>query len=89
VYSTQLVEKIRQFWALPSYLLDKGLNCRVQVFISKKGILIDYKITESSGNNEYDKLAIRSVIRAAPFVSPPSSLRRRLLKGELIFGFPL
>jgi outer membrane biosynthesis protein TonB len=51
--------------------------------------LLRLHVYESSGNEEYDKRALQTVERAAPFPSVSLKIRERVLNGDLILGFPL
>ena len=88
------IEKVRalvkEYWKLPEYLKDRAdVRCRIQIFISTNGDLLRLHVYESSGNEEYDKRALQTVERAAPFPSVSLKIRERVLNGDLILGFPL
>lgn len=88
-YVNDLPNHIRPFWKLPSYLLEKNLNCSIRVYISKSGNLLKAEIHESSGENEYDSKALSAVKAASPFPAPSSEFSSKLARGEVILGFPL
>ena len=37
LYISSLPKKIRPFWRLPTYLQDKGLRCRIRIFLGPQG----------------------------------------------------
>ena len=88
-YASHLPVHIRPFWKLPSYLMDKQLRARIQIFLSQRGEIIRTKMYESSGNPEYDKRALRAIRLAEPYPLPPKEILNRLVGGSLIIGFPL
>lgn len=88
-YVQGLPESIRPFWNLPSYLKDKGLKCRIRVFVSSTGQLLKVEVYESSGQSEYDARAEKAVRDASPFPAPSASVGARLTKFGIILGFPL
>lgn len=89
-YAEQLRSSVKSYWKLPEYLKeDSNLRCRVQIFLSSEGELLNIDIYESSGNEEYDKRAIQTVKTAAPFPPAKKDIADRILSGDLILGFPL
>lgn len=88
-YVLEVTEKVRYQWKLPSYLKDATLKCRIQVFINSKGMLEMAKVVESSGNEEYDNWALRSINDALPFKIPSNIVLPELLRGRFILGYPL
>ena len=89
-YAERLRSSVKNFWKLPEYLKgDSNLRCRIQIFISSEGKLLNIDIYESSGNKEYDKRAVQTVKITAPFPPAEKNIEDRLLNGDLILGFPL
>lgn len=88
-YIITLPDHVRPYWKLPSYLMNKNLQCRIQVFINASGDLVRSTLVESSGDSEYDNKAMQAVKDAAPFPRPESSIVSQLIQGEVILGFPL
>ena len=88
-YIQSIPDLVRPNWKLPSYLLEKGLQCRIRLFLGPDGNLLKLKIFESSESKEYDKRALNAIRLTAPF--PP--LNREIIKsgaeGDIILGFPL
>ncbi|MGB0452705.1 MAG: TonB C-terminal domain-containing protein [Bacteriovoracaceae bacterium] len=87
-YILQVPDVVKINWKLPSYLIDKGLQCRIQVFINAAGEVINLKVIESSGNADYDKKAIEAIWRSS-LPGPGKEIVYRLIRGDLILGFPL
>lgn len=88
-YVQTLPELIRQFWKLPSYLLDKELKCRIKIYLGTAGQLIKLEVYESSGQSEFDARAEKAIRDAAPFPRPTDAVGARLNSSGVILGFPL
>lgn len=88
-YNQRLVNLLKVNWKLPSYLLNKNLNCRVRIYIARNGRLIKAMIYESSGVEEYDKKALATVRKTSPFPNLAKEIRMRAGRGDIILGFPL
>lgn len=88
-YATQVSNLVRPHWKLPSYLVDKNLQCRIKLFIDGRGKLIRSEIFESSGESEYDSRALKAVKLASPFPAPETLISARTVRGDILLGFPL
>lgn len=88
-YAQALPDKVKQYWKLPSYLIDKGLQCRIRIFIASNGNITKMNIIESSGDNEFDKKALEAVKNSSPLPKPASTILRQVTNGEVVLGFPL
>jgi len=88
-YVQTLPELIRQFWRLPTYLMDKDLRCRIKIFLSSSGQVLKTELMESSGQSEFDARAMKAIRDAAPFPRPSESVGTRLNNSGIILGFPL
>ncbi len=88
-YVQALPDKIRQFWKLPSYLLDKNLRCRIKIYLAASGQLLKLELMESSGTPEFDSRAERAIRDAAPYPTPSEAVATRLTSSGIILGFPL
>ncbi len=88
-YISTMADAVRPYWRLPSYLMNKNLNARLRVAIALNGEVISVSIYESSGNSEYDERAKAAIIQGAPYAIPDKEIRDRVIKGDIILGFPL
>ena len=88
-YLGGLPDKIRPFWRVPSYLMNKGHQCRIRVFIAKNGKILDREIYQSSGVKEFDNRALRALDQVGAFPAPSSEIVARVVSGKVIIGFPL
>lgn len=80
---------IRQFWKLPSYLMDKNLRCRIRIYLSSSGQVLKLDLMESSGQSEFDARAEKAIRDAAPYPKPSEAVGSRLTNSGIILGFPL
>lgn len=88
-YLLEATDLVRAHWQLPSYLLEKKLRCRIQVFLNPNGSIALLKVIESSDSAEFDQLARAAVVKAAPFLPVPDEIVSRLKRGHFVLGFPL
>jgi TonB family protein len=88
-YLVKLPEIVRPFWKLPSYLLDQGLRCRIQLFISKDGKVIRKIISESSGEKEFDQRAMRAVESVGLFPAVSDLIKKKVASGSIVLAFPI
>lgn len=88
-YVSALPNFVRPHWKLPSYLIDRGLKCRIRVFIASNGKILRAKIYESSGEKEFDQKALASVKSVNSFPKPDKGILPRVAAGDVILGFPL
>ena len=89
LYTSNLPDKIRPFWQLPTHLMGLELQCRIRIFLATDGRLLKGEIVTSSSNEEYDERALSSIKTAAPFDEVPEEMQDRALRGDIILGFPL
>ena len=89
LYAGRLPVKIRPYWKLPRHLLDRGLKCRIRVFIDPRGRLIRAQIIEESSDKDFDTRALNAIRQASPFVAPSKKIRYNVGRGDIILGFPL
>lgn len=88
-YVASLPNFVRQYWKLPSYLLDQNLKCRIRIFIGANGKILRSQIYESSGVNEFDQKALAALKQVNSFPSPKREILARVAAGDVILGFPL
>lgn len=89
MYLSSIIDRVRPFWKLPSYLIDQNLTCRIRLYLNAQGNLVKASIYSSSGNSEYDQRALSAVEKSAPFAVPDDNILSRVQKGEIVLGFPL
>lgn len=88
-YASRLPDLIRQKWVLPSFLMNKKLQCRIRVWINSNGELTRAEVYKSSGDSEYDQKAIEAIRASAPFPAVSAEFGAKVQKGDILLGFPL
>jgi TolA protein len=88
-YIARLPQRVKPYWRLPSFLLEKKLKCRVRVWIAMSGQVTRSEIYQSSGDSEYDQKALDAVKSASPFPALSEEFGKHALNGEILLGFPL
>ena len=88
-YAGTLPDVIRPYWKIPSFLKEKDLQCRIQVFINSRGEVLKTDVFEQSTVKGYDERAVKAIRLASPLPQPPKEIMNRVLRGDIILGFPL
>ncbi|MFN7904118.1 MAG: energy transducer TonB [Pseudobdellovibrionaceae bacterium] len=70
-YRGLLNEHVKQNWTAPEWLSNKKLKTQVLAKFDQAGILLEKKILLSSGNAEFDTLAMTALERSVPLPEPP------------------
>ncbi|MBX7231426.1 MAG: TonB family protein [Bdellovibrionales bacterium] len=86
-YLSILEKKVKQNWNLPSWLSNSALKAQVLVFVDSSGVILEKKISVSSGNRDFDDYALRAVEESGPF-PPPGDLSQLLANKGVVFKFP-
>ena len=90
IYLSKLPDRIRPFWKLPTFLLNKkNLKCRIQIWLNMNGAVTRAEVYQSSGDSEYDSRALSAVQSASPFPRLKEEYGRRAINGDIVLGFPL
>lgn len=67
-YSLEVGQKIIKNFDLPQ--TNENLATIVTFTVDKNGKLIDYEITQSSGNQNYDNMVISAIKQSSPYPAP-------------------
>ena len=86
-YFHTVKQYVRNYWKIPNWMKPDGLNVLVVVKIADDGSISEASVSQSSGNTDFDALALNAVKNAAPFPTPPVSVRETLQSG-IILSFP-
>lgn len=87
-YLREVDQSIKQFWALPQWLITKSLKAQALVKFNTAGEILSVKIVSSSGNNSYDQYCLQAIEKAAPFPKVPEKLSEKFSVDGIIIGFP-
>lgn len=71
-YVSRLENQIKSNWVIPHGKLDK--KTVILLDIDKKGKLLSANVTNFSGDKEFDKTAMESIIQSAPFEGFPQTI---------------
>ncbi len=72
-YYLAVVDKIRKHWIFPDNI-DKALEAIISINIERDGRVTINKIEKSSGNQLFDRSAMRAINNASPLPPPPQEL---------------
>jgi TolA protein len=86
-YFHTVKQYVRNYWKIPNWMKTDGLNVLVMMKIADDGNISEADISQSSGNPDFDALALNAVRNAAPFPTPPVSVRETVHSG-IILSFP-
>lgn len=84
-YTTSIVKKIRRNWRWSNSYI--ALRAVIYFKINRYGDVIDTKIKESSGDEDFDKNALRAVLLSSPFAPLPESYSEKDLGVYFEFKF--
>lgn len=70
-YYSVIRREIWQQWVCPDIIGQKNLEVIISIRVMKDGTVTDQKIEKSSGNQIFDKSALKATIKASPLPSPP------------------
>lgn len=87
-YLEVIDQSIKQFWALPQWLISKPLKAQLLVKFNVQGQILSLKIISSSGNSSYDQYCIQAIEKAAPFPAVPEKLTEKFAIDGVVIGFP-
>lgn len=88
-YISHIPDRVRPYWRLPSFLMNKKLKCRVRIWLNISGEVTRSEIYETSGDDEYDKRALDAVKSASPFQPLKEDFKDRAMDGDIVLGFPI
>ena len=81
---TQVVQKkVRGNFTTPSRFLNDKLSTTFSFQVDKGGEVQNLKVQQSSGNKDFDLLALSSVEKSKPFPKPPVTFRDQEIQMRL------
>ncbi len=72
-YYSMIVKRIREEWIFPESL-DRNLEAIISIKITRDGTVKIDKIEKSSGNQLFDRYALRAINKASPLPPPPQEM---------------
>lgn len=72
-YYAQITEKIWKQWMYPG-AESTGLETVVSIRIDREGRIVSREVEKSSGNNLFDRSALKALLKASPLPPPPVEL---------------
>lgn len=87
-YASQVYADIHQHWNLPEFLKNDSLSATVVVYMNSLGVVIKRVVRKSSGNSQFDDLALKAVDEASPFPKPPDKFAGLVKDDGIVLGFP-
>ena len=85
-YMSELQKKIKKNWK-PNRWSKKSKLTILLFSINKQGELVSCEISKSSGDNEFDKLALKAVRDTAPFKSLPKEYNGEKIDIQFTFDY--
>ena len=86
-YFITLKDLIKSYWKVPHWMDTEGLNTLVVTKINASGEIYYLDTIKSSGNRDFDNLALSAIKSASPFPTPPILVKETLENG-IVFSFP-
>ncbi len=87
-YVSDLDRHIKNNWELPQWLANKDYKTQILLKIDADGKIVSRQVVKSSGNPNYDEVAIETIDRSAPFPPPPEKFVRIVEVRGILIGFP-
>ncbi len=88
-YYDGILESVRGHWSLPAYLARGDLSAQIEILVDSQGHVRAKRMLKSSGNSSFDEAALRAIEESEPFPPPPENIRKQVLEGGIVLGFPL
>lgn len=88
-YVGAITDRIRENWALPSFLQDQRLTAWIVIHVDARGNVVAMEFTRVSGNTLFDNNAESAIRRASPLPPPPAEMAAGLRRSGIEVKFPL
>lgn len=86
-YYSQVDRHIRQYWALPPFLKGRSLQASVKVLINVSGQVTFAEVFKTSGNSQFDDMALAAAKDSSPVPAPPEKFQRIFQNEGFIINF--
>jgi colicin import membrane protein len=87
-YVAELDRHIKEHWALPEWMSKQDFKTQIRLRVDAKGQIISREIFKSSGNQNYDEIALDTIDQSAPFPIPPEKFVAIFSVQGVLIGFP-
>lgn len=87
-YLQTLDAHIKQYWALPQWLMNKPYKARVLVKFDMTGKIISKQLAQSSGVQAYDDYCLQAIEQAEPFPKFSEKFSEKYKVDGVLIGFP-
>ncbi len=86
-YATQIVERVKENWLIPSNLRNSRGRTTVVFYIDKTGRYTNARIVASSGSNTFDNAALMAIIDSNPFPPLPKGFPGDQVGAKFVFSY--
>lgn len=87
-YFVAIRNHINLYWNLPQELADENFKAKVYVVVNEEGKVLNWKIVQSSGNEDFDARVMETIQRASPLPKAPTHKLQRNMAAGVVFNFP-
>ena len=87
-YFIAIRNHINLYWNLPQELADENFKAKVYVMVNNEGEVLNWKIVQSSGNEDFDARVMETIQRASPFPKAPTHKLQKNMAAGVVFNFP-
>lgn len=87
-YLEVLDSHIKQYWALPQWLMNKPFKTRILVKFDQTGKILSKQIVQPSGQPAYDDYCMQAIDQASPFPRFTEKFSEKYSQDGVIVGFP-
>ncbi len=86
-YVARVERHIKSQWFRPEWMRNKNFVTQILVKFDDAGRILGAQITRSSGNGQYDEIALETVRNASPVPAPPDRFRDLFKHRGVVFIF--
>lgn len=70
-YHALIIQKIQENWIIPSNFESSDLEIIISFTMDREGKVTSHKIEKNSGNNLFDRTAVKAILKASPLPVHP------------------
>ncbi len=87
-YFMAIKNHINLYWNLPQELADENLKAKIYVEVNSEGEVLNWRIVQSSGSEDFDARVMETIQRASPFPKAPTQQLQKNMAAGVVFNFP-